>query len=305
MRPASGDGCAAPLVDLANSQHGVVTHAQLRARLTRNGIARRCARGELHRVYPGVFAVGHTALSREGRWLAAVFAAGEGAALCRKCCAALLEIERWPPRTPQVLVPRSHRPIPGVDLYVTRTLDPRDVTTVKGIPCTTVPRLFIDLSDELIAEELTRYIHEAAFQGVLDLKAVRRAMARANGRHSLDVLESAIEDWLDGSAGIRSRGEGAFRRAVAAAGLPRPHTNRKVVGIEVDFHWPELQLVIEIDGPPHSRPPSRLTDAERDAELRAAGYRVIRCKTPEAAIDRLRDYSTTRFGASPQSCSRR
>ena len=87
MRTASGDGCAAPLVDVANAQHGVVTHAQLSARLTRNGIARRCDRGELHRLYPGVFAVGHTALSREGRWLAAVFAAGEGAVLCRKSCA--------------------------------------------------------------------------------------------------------------------------------------------------------------------------------------------------------------------------
>jgi len=113
MRTASGDGCAAPLVDLANAQHGVVTHAQLSAGLTRNGIARRCDRGELHRLFPGVFAVGHTALSREGRWLAAVFAAGEGAALCRKSCAGLLEIERWPPRVPQVLVPRRHRPIAG------------------------------------------------------------------------------------------------------------------------------------------------------------------------------------------------
>ena len=94
-----------------------------------------------------------------------MFAAGEGAALCRKSCAGLLEIERWPPRVPQVLVPRRHRPIAGVELYETRNLDPRDVTVVNGIPCTTVPRLFVDLSDELIPEELTHYIHEAAHRG--------------------------------------------------------------------------------------------------------------------------------------------
>ena len=232
--------------------------------------------------------MGHTALSREGRWLAAVFAAGEGAALCRKSCAGLLEIERWPPRVPQVLVPRRHRPIAGVELYETRNLDPRDVTVVNGIPCTTVPRLFVDLSDELIPEELTHYIHEAAHRGVLDLNAVRRTMARVNGRHNLEVLETAIEDWLDGSAGTRSRGEIAFRRAVTEAGLPRPNTNRKLLGIEVDFHWPELKLVIEIDGPPHKRPPSRLTDAERDLVLTAAGYRVVRCTTTEAALDAIR-----------------
>jgi len=162
------------------------------------------------------------------------------------------------------------------------------VTVVNGIPCTTVPRLFVDLSDELIPEELTHYIHEAAHRGVLDLKAVRRTMARVNGRHNLAVLETAIEDWLDGSAGTRSRGEIAFRRAVTEAGLPRPNTNRKLLGIEVDFHWPELKLVIEIDGPPHKRPPSRLTDAERDLVLTAAGYRLVRCTTTEAALDAIR-----------------
>ena len=312
MRTASGDDRAAPLAGFAARQHGLVTHAQLRTFLTRNGIARRCARGELHRVHPGVFAVGHTALSREGRWLAAVLAAGEGAALCRKACAGLLEIERWPPRRPQVLVARRHRPLAGVDLYETRRLDPRDVTVVSGIPVTTVPRMFVDLSDELIPEELTHYIHEAAYRGLLDLDAVRRTMARANGRHRLDVLETAIEDWLGGSAGTRSRGEIAFRRAVSAAGLPRPDTNRRLLGIEVDFQWPELQLVIELDGPNPTRPPTRASDAARDARLTAAGYPVIRAATPETALDALRDrtaealrYSTTRLGASPQSCSRR
>ena len=85
--------------------------------------------------------------------------------LCRKCAAALLRIERWTPPEPEVLVPRWHRPIPGVRLYTTRSLDARDVTVVNGIPCTTVPRLFVDLSDELIPEELTHYIHEAAHRG--------------------------------------------------------------------------------------------------------------------------------------------
>jgi hypothetical protein len=263
--------------------------AQLRELgLDGSAVAKRQARGDLHRVYPGVYAVGHSALSHEGRWLAAVFAAGDGAALCRKSCAGLLEIERWPPRRPQVLVPRRHRPIAGVELYETRNLDPRDVTVVRGIPCTTVPRLFVDLSDELIPEELTHYIHEAAHWDLLDLRAVRRTMARVNGRHNLEVLETAIEDWLDGSAGTRSRGEIAFRRAVSDAKLPRPDTNRKLLGIEVDFHWPELGLVIEIDGPPHKRPPSRLTDAERDLVLTAAGYRVVRCATTEAALDAIR-----------------
>lgn len=66
-----------------------------------------------------------------------------------------------------------------------------------------------------------------------------------------------------------------------------------------------LGFVIEIDGRHHNRPPSRMTDADRDAALTAAGFRVARFWTPEAALEGLAGYSTSRFGASPQSCSRR
>ncbi len=284
--PAQRKSGSTPLSVLAASQHGVVTYRQLRALgVSESAISRR---RDLHRLFPGVYAVGHTALSREGRWLAAVLAAGDGAVLSHESLAALFGLQRWAPREPDVLVPRRHRPIPGVNLRETRTLDPLDVTVFKGIPVTTIPRLFIDLSDSLIAEELTHLIHEAAYLGLLDLKAVRRAMARANGRHNLDVLEQAIEDWLAGSAGTRSRGEVAFRRAIADLGLPRPLTNMKVCGHEVDFHWPDRKLVVEIDGPNHLRPPTRSTDVTRDIDLTAAEWTILRCKTYEIAIAKLR-----------------
>lgn len=128
---------------------------------------------------------------------------------------------------------------------------------------------------------------EAAYLHLLDLRALQQTIERANGHHKLTVLQQAIEDWLDGSAGTRSRGEVAFRRAVAALGLPRPLTNRKVLGIEVDFHWPDRKLVVEIDGPNHLRPPTRVSDATRDPELEAAGWTVLRARTYERAIERL------------------
>ncbi|MDA0142053.1 DUF559 domain-containing protein [Solirubrobacter deserti] len=242
----------------------------------------------LHRLYRDVYAVGHTALSREARWLAAVFAAGEGAALCRRSAVALLALDRWAPNVPEVLVPRPHRAITGIKLHTARRLDSRDVTTVDGIPVTNVPRVFVDLSDGS-SPRSSRATSTRPFRGILDLGAIRRAMARATGHRHLDVLECAIDDWLAGSAGVRSRGELAFRRAVAAAGLPRPDTNRKFLGVEVDFHWPDLDLVIELDGPGHLRPPSRAEDARRDAHLAGMGYRVVRCRTPEAAIAALAD----------------
>ena len=215
-------------------------------------------------------------------------AAGDGAVLSGESLAAFYELQKWAPKLPDVLVPRWRRPIPGITLRTTRSLDPRDVTVHKGIPCLTVPRLLIDLSDSLIAEELTALIHEAAYLHVLDLPALRQAMKRANGHHNVAVLEQALEDWLDGSAGTRSRGEVAFRRALAALGFPRPLTNMKADGIEVDFHWPDRRLIVEIDGPNHLRPPTRSTDRSRDDELIAAGWTVLRARTYALAIETLR-----------------
>ena len=78
-------------------------------------------------------------------------------------------------------------------------------TTHKRIPVTSVPRLCVDLTESLLAIELTNVIHEADFRGWFNLRAVEDAMRRANGRHNLNVLKQAIAYHLDGSAGARSR----------------------------------------------------------------------------------------------------
>jgi hypothetical protein len=52
-------------------------------------IDHRVKRGALHVIHHGVYAVGHRVLSREGRWLAAVLAAGPGAVLSHRSAAAM------------------------------------------------------------------------------------------------------------------------------------------------------------------------------------------------------------------------
>src|ERR1700760_2731957 len=62
---------------LARGQHGVVTRRQLLALgLTPRGIEHRVARGRLHVVGRGVYAVGRPDLTRNGRWMAAILAGG-------------------------------------------------------------------------------------------------------------------------------------------------------------------------------------------------------------------------------------
>ena len=93
-------------------------------------------------------------------------------------------------------------------------------------------------------------------------------MARANGRHKLAVLERAIELHRSGCPGTKSAGEDAF---LALFADDEPLVNLHVEGRQVDFHWPEHRLVVEIDGAGHERDPTRLDDTHRDATAAGGG----------------------------------
>jgi len=278
-------------VDLAIARHAARQHALVRidqllaAGLSHSAVSKRVNAGRLWRPYPGVYATGP--LSREGEFLAAVFAGGDGALLSHEAGGELLSVWRYRAPVIDVVVPRYRANLPGVRFHRARNIDPRDRTTHKGIPVTSVPRLLVDLTDHLTPLEITAVIHEAAYRGRFSVLAVQDAMRRAYGRHHLDRLERALEHHFTGSAGTRSRTEVAFVALLHAAGVPEPRVNMHVAGVEVDFHWPDRKLVIEIDGPGHARPRTRRDDERRDRVLEAAGWTVLRF-TEDRLEDALR-----------------
>ena len=255
--------------------HGLLRHSDLLATgLTRQAISARVRGGALTRRYRGVYSLVPGPLARDAELLACVLAGGDGAALNRLAAAELLRTWRY--RAPLSIVVPSRRTIPGVEVHRCANLDARDVTVYRGIPVTTVERTLVDLTDTLIAEELTNVIHEAAFRRRFSIPETREAMARANGRRRLARLDEAIELWLAGSAGLKSRLEKAFLELVIEAGLVKPIPNIHVAGAEVDSYWPDLRLVVEIDGPNHTRPPSLRADASRDRLLAESEITVLR-----------------------------
>lgn len=231
-------------------------------------------RGALTRRYRGVYSIGPGPLTREAEFLAAVLAGGDGSVLARLASGELWQAWRY--RAPISIIVPSRRTIPGVEVHRCASLDPRDVTVHRGIPVTTPARMLVDCTDELIAEELTNVIHELAFRRRFSIPATREAMARANGRRKLARLDEAIELWLAGSAGIKSRLERAFLQHVVDAGLAKPIPNIHVAGAQVDGYWPDLRLVVEIDGPNHTRPPSLRADGSRDRLLAEEQITVLR-----------------------------
>jgi hypothetical protein len=181
-----------------------------------------------------------------------------------------------------------------VRVHTSRTLDPRDVTTRKGIPVTTVARMFVDLTDTLTPHQLANVMHEADYRKRFSLANTREAMARANGRQKLWVLETALALDASGSAGTKSPHEDAFLTLLQFAGIPEPRVNMHVLGEEVDCQWPDRRLVVEIDGSGHGRARSERDDARRDKALREAGWKVLRFsgdeieRRPAEVIARLR-----------------
>jgi predicted transcriptional regulator of viral defense system len=269
-RPPRTDGIVAAV---AGRQYGVITTAQLvAAGLTRAAIDKRVRAGRLHPLYRGVYAAGHNHLAQEGKWLAAVLAAGHGAVLSHEAAARHWQIWRRKPKRIDVTVPGQRRPRKGFTIHRARNLDARDVTIHKGIPITTTARTLVDLAAVLTKHQLANVIHEAAYRNRFDDAATRDAMARAQGR-AVTNLDAALKAHASGSAGTRSELEDAFLDSWQG---PEPLVNTKLNGIEVDLHWPDRDLVVEIDGPGHERPPTRRDDAERDARLEAAGKTVLR-----------------------------
>ena len=96
------------------------------------------------------------------------------------------------------------------------------------------------------------------------------------GRRGIGRLRKLLE--ADGPTTItRSEAEERFLALVRAAGLPAPEVNVRILGYEVDFLWRDEGLVVEVDGFQfHSTRAAFERDRERDAELQAAGLRVLR-----------------------------
>jgi hypothetical protein len=229
-----------------------------------------------------VYSVVHGGLSWVGECLAAVLACGPRAALARLCAAKLLAVSRFAAPLIDVVTASRHAPA-GIRVLHSPALHRRDVTSHRGIPVTSMARTLVDLTDVLTAHQLANVIHEAAFRGRFAEPATRDAMARANGRRNLGVLEEALALHREGSAGTKSGLEDAF-----LTGLPKwaeaPRVNTVLLGIVVDFDWPLEKLVVEVDGPGHGRPRTQREDAEKQRKLREAGFAVMRVTDPASEM---------------------
>jgi len=268
---------------LASRQWGIVSRRQLTALgFGDDAIWRRVRDGRLHRVHQGIYSVGHAVVGRQGRWLAAVLACGDGAALSHRSGAHLWELRSSSPARPEVSRDGGgRRSRPGLLLYQPDRPLAGEVTLRSGIPVTTVERTLADLAGVLAPRSLERTIARAEAMRLLDVPTLLDAVAHRPGA---PAVRRILADWVPSLT--RSELEDRMLDLLDAAGLPRPEVNARVGRFEVDLVWRAARLVAETDG--HAFHGSRRQverDRHRDAVLTAAGYRVLRF-TWKQVVDR-------------------
>lgn len=275
----------------AGQEWGVLSLDELRAcGLSRNAVAVRVARGSLHPLHWGVYAVGHRSLSLEGRFLAAVKACGPDAVLSHFSAAALLGLVSWDGRHPEVTVVRQGTRVhQGIRVHRTRTLDPPDLARYRGVPITSPARTLVDVASALDYRQLRRSVRQAQSLGRVEVRQVTETLARLGPRRGSRNLRMIL---ATGPAPTRSALEDAVLDLILSGGLEHPDVNVPLVlaGRRVipDFRWPRQKLVVEADGAAwHDDRLAREDDAERQALLEAHGERILRV-TWKQAITRPR-----------------
>jgi very-short-patch-repair endonuclease len=278
---------------LAERQHGVVARRQLLGLgVSDEAIEHRLAKGRLHKLGRGIYAVGRRELSREGRWMAAVLGCGSRAVLSHRSGGALWGICTEHPRRIEVSVPfPSPRRRPGVEVHRRPKLREADVTEHSGIPVTIPVRTMIDLAHVLDARSLEQAVNEADRLDLVDPASLLRALADYPGQRGVGALRALLGDRVFRLTD--SELETHFLRLVRRSRLPLPLTQQRVNGYRVDFFWPELGLVVETDGLRYHRTPTQQSkDRKRDQAHTAAGLTQLRFTHAQVRYD-ARDVEAT------------
>lgn len=269
------------LFGLARRQHGVVTRRQmLDLGIGRSTIARRIDHGELHEVFRGIYVLGVRRISRRGRWMAAVLAAGNGAHLSHRSAGQLWRILPSTSGPSEVTCPRGRVVRRSGIVAHTSTLAEDEREVVDGLPVTAAFRTIFDLAVILGTRELERAWHEALARGLTAAVSLPMFLERYPGHRGTRSLRQLICSAQP--VGItRNDFEEAFLALVDKHGLPRPRMNGDLFlrgrFFQIDALWECERVAVELDSRSvHDTPRNFESDRQRDRILLAEGWRTMR-----------------------------
>jgi hypothetical protein len=266
------------VADLAGRQHGVVSIRQLEGsfEISAGAVAKAIRAGHLHRLFEGVYAVGHTDLTLHGRCLAAVLACGPEALLSHWSAAWLWGLGIKNPVPIHGTSPRPRRRREHIHVHRARNLAEEDRGLSEGIPVTSPARTLLDMTPLVDARRLARFLEAAEDRELLKGGEIDSVVARNRGHRGAPRLAAALAYYAP-APWARSEFERRFVAAVAEAGMPQPATGWNEVGLELDVYWPEAGFGVELDSwKTHGTRGAFERDRERDEQLALAGIATVR-----------------------------
>jgi very-short-patch-repair endonuclease len=270
----------AALLDLAGRQYGVFECGQAAEHgLDDKALGWRVDMGRIERVQPGVYAVAGAPRSREQRLMAACLAAGSGAAVSHRAAAHEWGLGAFADVI-EIVTPRSNWPrLRGVRVHRSHDLRPNHVTVRRGLPVTKPLRTLIDLGQSAplaVPDALERGLADRLFS----LRAADAALDEFSmrGRTGVGIFRRAVDDRALGEGIPDGLLEPRMARLMRAHGLPVAAFQHWVApDIRVDFAYPDLKIVIEVDGYALRRTATAFeSDLARQNVLVTLGWTVLR-----------------------------
>jgi hypothetical protein len=246
--------------DAANSQGGVVSHAQLvtlgvsKATIsswTRTG-------GRWQRVLPGTYLLHRGTPTLDERLSAGLLYAGPGALLTAGLATHLLGLRNLPMPVDalpvHLLVPPGRQVRSSGFVIIERTQRLPEAQTVRGYPVAPLPRAVFDVGRRHSSRHAIRAITlEAVQRRMLDIDDLADEI-----RHGQRQWTAVMRDVLgDALSGVRSVPEASLRDIVIASDLPEPLWNCRLETssgefiAEPDGYYTDIGLALEVDSREH------------------------------------------------------
>lgn len=237
----------AELEDLADRQHGQLSHRQIRQVVTQGALRRRLQRGVYRRTGTRVVRVGGAPLTELARCQAALLSIGPPAMIGCYSAARLHGIGRFRAQAQVwVSVPyqRCPRCRPETRISRTRTWERRHSVTIDGLTVSSLADVMLDLAPRCDIDTLTSAGEDALRSGLDLADLLSRIGTRTPGGRTLRRVLGRLRQ------SPRSALERRLVPALVAAGLGHFRQNMIIEsGIgEIDILYEVERVVVELDG---------------------------------------------------------
>lgn len=267
------------LNEIASSQHALVLRDQaIDLTFSPKEIRTRLRTKTWLEYAAGLYAIAGAPATFGQQAMAAVLLSGEGALASHRTSAFLRHWIRAMPRSVDVAVLHGthFRTRRGVHVHQFAVLDPCDADVISGIPVTSAIRTVVDLAARLQGPAYERVLDDVLLRREVSIADLRACIARTGPtRMGMGRLRKLLDDREFGIP--ESELERVFLRLAKRYKWPRFVRQEKRQRSRVDFAYPELDIVIEVDGRIwHGSAEAFWRDPRRQNDIVLSGTLILR-----------------------------